>query len=379
MHPDQNTQLKVAFITYQWPEYCLRLVDALAQKAEICMLAPRPWGEHIHRLERQIQFEPFDKPRFRQPWQQLQAIYRIIRTVKTFNPDVIHLQHGHLWFNLALPLLRHYPLVVTIHDPRYHVGDRESRKTPQSIIDFGFRCATRIIVHTPQMAELVVKELNLQIGLIDIVPHVQLGDDTAQNDVQEDGHLILFFGRIWEYKGLEYLIKAEPLITSKIPEARIVIAGRGESFDRYSKMMTHPDRFIIYNEYISDTVRAELFRRASVVVLPYIEATQSGVIPVAYTFGKSVVTTAVGGLPDQVDNEQTGLLVPPRDEHALATAIIRLLQDKELRFRLGTRGKQKLETEWSAQAVAQKTLPVYYRAIERSRRMTKESLPRTVR
>lgn len=374
MNQDDPKRLKVAFITYQWPEYCLRLIGALAQKTEICLLAPRPWGEHIHRLEQTIQFKPFDKPRFRQPWKQLQAIYRMVRTVKTFHPDVIHLQHGHLWFNLALPLLKQYPLVVTIHDPRYHVGDRESQKTPQPIIDFGFRRATRIIVHTPQMAELVVKELSLPANRIDIVPHIQLGDDAAQKEVPEDGHQILFFGRIWEYKGLEYLIKAEPFITAQIPEAKIVIAGRGEAFDRYREMMVHPEQFIIHNEYISDEKRTELFRRASIVVLPYIEATQSGVIPVAYTFEKPVVTTVVGGLPDQVEDGRTGLLVPPRDEQALAHAIIRLIQDRTLRHRLGAQGKQKLETEWSAEAVGQQTLPVYYRAIQVSRHRTMEPL-----
>jgi glycosyltransferase involved in cell wall biosynthesis len=205
-----------------------------------------------------------------------------------------------------------------------------------------------------------------------------LGDDTAQQEVQEDGHQILFFGRIWEYKGLEYLIKAEPFITAQMPQAKIVIAGRGEEFDHYREMMVHPDQFIVHNEYISDEKRAELFRQASVVVLPYIEATQSGVIPVAYTFGKPVVTTAVGGLPDQVEDGQTGLLVPPRNEQALANAIICLMQDAELRHRLGAKGKQKLETEWSADAVAQETLPVYYRAAQGSRRTMKEPLQNKV-
>ena len=363
MNTVPSTRLKVAFVTYQWPEYCLRLVGALTEQADICMLGPRPWRDHLHRLEQQIRFEPFDKPRFRQPWQQIQAISRIVRTIKTFNPDVIHLQHGHLWFNLALPLLRQYPLVITIHDPRYHVGDRESQKTPQQIIDFGFRRATRIIAHTPQMAQMVIDDLRLPAEKIDVIPHIQLGDDTVQPDVPEEGNWILFFGRIWEYKGLEYLIKAEPYITAQIPRAKIVIGGRGEDFDRYRAMMVHPEQFIVHNEHVSDEKRAELLRRSSVVVLPYIEATQSGVIPVAYTFGKPVVTTNVGGLPDQVDDGRTGLLVPPKDEKALASAILRLLQDTPLRQQMGANGKRKLETEWSAEAIAGQTLPAYYHAI----------------
>ena len=71
---------------------------------------------------------------------------------------------------------------------------------------------------------------------------------------------VLFFGRIWEYKGLEYLIRAEPLITAEVPNVKIVIAGEGEDFDRYRRLMVHPERFVVYNEYVSDDVRATLFQ-----------------------------------------------------------------------------------------------------------------------
>ena len=92
-------------------------------------------------------------------------------------------------------------------------------------------------------------------------------------------------------------------------------------------MMVNPDRFIVLNEYVSDEKRAELFRRASVVVLPYIEASQSFIISIAYRFGKPVVATTVGGLPQMVDDGKTGFLVPPRDVDALADAIVRLMQN----------------------------------------------------
>jgi glycosyltransferase involved in cell wall biosynthesis len=193
---------------------------------------------------------------------------------------------------------------------------------------------------------------------------IALGDDQAQSEVQEDDHQILFFGRIWEYKGLEYLIRAEPLISAQVPEAQIVIAGRGEDFARYRRLMVHPERFTVYNEYVPEAKCAELFRRASVVALPYIDASQSAVIPVAYTFGKPVVATTVGGLPELVEHGRTGYLVPPRDERALADALVRLLLDPKLRRELGANGKRKADTECSPKAVARLTLEVYCRAIQ---------------
>jgi glycosyltransferase involved in cell wall biosynthesis len=163
---------------------------------------------------------------------------------------------------------------------------------------------------------------------------------------------------------LEYLIRAEPLITAQVPDAKFVIAGRGEDFNRYRRLMVHPERFTVYNEYLPHDKRDELFRRASVVALPYIDASQSGVIPTAYTFGKPVVATTVGGLPELVEHGRTGYLVPPRDEQALADALVRLLIDKQLRHELGSNGKHKSNTELSPAAVARQTVAVYCRAIE---------------
>ena len=356
--------MKVAFLSFDFGEYCIQLASALVREAEVLLLLPhREAAPHSSELDQAVRFRPFNKPRLRQPLKQVRMIYTILQHIKMFDPDVVHIQHRHLWFNLALPLLRQYPLVLTIHDPRYHVGDRESQKTPQMLVDSGYRRAAQVIVHGEQIKQVVVDELRIPNEIVHVVPMIALGDDTVGTQIQEDNHLVLFFGRIWEYKGLEYLIRAEPLITAQVPDARIVIAGQGEDFARYRRMMVHPEHFIVYNEYVSDDKRAELFRRASIVVLPYVGASQSGVIPVAYTFSKPVVATTVGGLPEMVAHGQTGYLVPPRDERALADAIVHLLQDKTLRRQLGANAKRKIDTECSPHVVAKETLAVYHCAI----------------
>lgn len=360
----ENKQLKVTLLSFDFGEYCNRLASALAQEAQVQLLLPNQLAApYLSMLDQSVNFQPFNHPRLRQPLQQMRMIYTILRYIGNFAPDVIHIQHSHLWFNFALPLLSRQPLVITIHDPRHHVGDRASQKTPQMIADFGYTRADQVIVHAKQLKQEVVQRLGIPGQNVHVIPHIAPSDDSAQNQVQEDDHLILFFGRIWEYKGLEYLIRAEPLITAQVPNARIVIAGQGEDFARYRRMMIHPESFIVYNEYIPYEKRTELFRRASVVVLPYIDASQSGIIPIAYTFEKPVVATTVGGLPEMVEHGRTGYLVPPRDERALADAIVRLLRDKTLRHQMGVNGKRKIDTECSPHVVAHKTLAVYLYAI----------------
>jgi glycosyltransferase involved in cell wall biosynthesis len=154
-----------------------------------------------------------------------------------------------------------------------------------------------------------------------------------------------------------------------------VIAGEGEDLARYRGMMVNPDRFVIDNGYITEARRAELFQRAAVVVLPYIDASQSGVAALASTYGKPAVVTSVGSLPETIEHGRTGYIVPPRDESALASAILTLLQDPSLRRRLGENARRKAETEWSPHIVAMQTLAVYEAAIlERQRRTVKGSI-----
>ena len=362
--PPRN-RLRVAFVSYNFGEYCVRLVNALAGHADMLLVMPDQIIEpHVTKLNPAVRLVAFRNPRLRQPLRQIHNIRSLISQIHKFSPDVIHYQGAHLWFDLALPLLRRYPLVFTIHDIRPHPGDRLSQKTPQSIENFARRRADQLIVHTQYTRNLLLREWPRAAERASVIPHIQIGESPSSSNAREDENLILFFGRIWEYKGLEYLIRAEPLISAKVPNARFLIAGEGEDFARYRRMMVHPDRFVVHNEYIPEDRAADYFRRATVVVLPYIEASQSGVIPMAYSAGKPVVATTVGGLPEMVENGRTGYLVPPRDSAKLAEVVTKLLLDETLRRRMGANAKRKIEQECSPFVVAQKTIEVYLHAVE---------------
>jgi glycosyltransferase involved in cell wall biosynthesis len=355
--------VKVAFISFDFGEYCSRLAGALAAEAEVLLLLPHNQITSSVSIPRDLQFQPFHKPRLRQIMSQARMLRALIERVKSFDPDVVHLQQGHLWFNLALPLLGRIPLVLTVHDAIQHPGDRGAKNTPQAISDFGFRRAHQLIVHGRYIKQLFLERHPIAPQNVHVIPHIAMGDASARPEIAEREYQILFFGRIWRYKGLEYLIQAAPLITARVPEAKIVIAGIGEDFDRYRRLMKNPQTFVVYNEYISNEKQSELFRQSSLIVLPYIEASQSGVIPLAYTFSKPVVATTVGALPEMVEDGGTGYLVSPCDVKALADAVVRLLLDRELRHGMGATGKTKIDNECSAEVIAQQTLAVYRAAI----------------
>jgi glycosyltransferase involved in cell wall biosynthesis len=364
--------MRVAHVSFDFGEYCIRLASGVAQDRDISVRLFLPNSEanpYLYLLSKSVELQLFDKPRLRQPFKQIQMVTRLVKQIRDFKPDVIHLELGHFWFNWSLPLLGDRPLVLTVHDALIHMGDKASGKTPQWVWDRACHCARERIVHAQQIKDVLVQRLKISSNTVHVVPPVLMGDDTVAENVQEEEALVLFFGRIWEYKGLEYLIRAEPSITARCPQAKIVIAGKGEDLSHYRRIMSNPDRFIVHNEYVSDEKRAELFRRASLVVLPYIEASQSGVVRIAYRFGKPVVATTVGGLPELVDHGRTGYLVPPRDANALADAIVLLLKNKELRRQFGESGKRMINVECAPELAGERTRAVYRLAMNREDRL----------
>ncbi len=364
-----HPRMRVALVSYNFGEYCIRLANSLVKDVDLLLVMPEhEVAPHRARLDSRVELHTFAQPRLRQPYLHLKTIIPIHWRVRQFNPDIIHFQHGHMWFNMTLPLLKRVrfpkriPLVVSIHDPRHHSGDKDSQRTPQWMMDFGYLRADRAIVHGEQIRQVCVEQVGVRneiIHTIPPVPDVIPGEAATLEQIEEDDRLVLFFGRIWGYKGLDYLIRAEPLISKRVPDVKIMIAGKGEEFDRYEQMMVNRERFIIHNDYIPVQQRDEYFKRASIIVLPYIDATISGVIPVAYTFGKPVIATTVGILPEMVDHGETGLLVEPKNETALADAVVQLLEDPARRHRMGAQARKKIETDLSPDTLARQTIEVY--------------------
>jgi len=179
--------------------------------------------------------------------------------------------------------------------------------------------------------------------------------------VPEEPGTVLFFGRAHPHKGLEYLIKAQPLMSKSVPNINILISAHGEDLNRCQQMIVDPDRFEITEGFVSGDRMAELFQRSALIVLPYLTASTSGVLVTAYSFGKPVVASRVGCLSEYVEDGVTGILVEPANVEELAKAVVKLLQDDGLRQCMGENAKGRIIAMQKA-AIAQ-TLLVYEKAI----------------
>jgi glycosyltransferase involved in cell wall biosynthesis len=143
---------------------------------------------------------------------------------------------------------------------------------------------------------------------------------------------ILFFGYVRAYKGLEYLLRAMPVVLKELDVRLAVVGEFYDGITTYRGLVAElglQERVTLVDRYVPNEGVGRYFSQADLVVLPYVTATQSGIIQIAYSFGIPVVTTNVGGLPEVVEDGTTGYLVPPKDASALAQAILRFYRERE--------------------------------------------------
>lgn len=278
-----------------------------------------------------------------------------LSVITKINPDIIHLHDGHPWVGILLPFLSKYKIITTVHDVTPHIG---YRYIDQAIsLKIHLKYSDALIVHGKNAKETLAKELKNKN--IYIVPHGDYSffNKICKDEYEEEPFHILFFGNIVAYKGLPYLIQAAPLISDKIPNIKVIIAGSGNFIEK--ETIEKSPYFEIHNYFIAEKDVGKYFQRASLVVLPYIEGTQTGVIPIAYAFKKPVVVTNVGSIPEVVDEGITGYIVPPKDPNALANAIIKLLNNDSLRKQMGENAYNKMEKELSWDFIAGETCKIY--------------------
>ena len=181
--------------------------------------------------------------------------------------------------------------------------------------------------------------------------YLQWDADPSVGETPADGPLrLLFFGKIRRYKGLSVFLRALAKVKEKIP-VRATIAGEfyvdPNPYRKIAARLGLDDILIWEERYVPNEDVPRLFRESDLVVLPYLEATQSGVVPVAYQFEVPVVASDVGGLSEVVVEGETGYLVPAGDSSALAERILRFRKNDEgTEFRKNIRQfRQKLSWE----------------------------------
>lgn len=147
--------------------------------------------------------------------------------------------------------------------------------------------------------------------------------------VPPDKNLLLFFGLIRAYKGLKCLIQAMAKVVKSIDCVLLIVGEFYESKEEYLALIKElglEGHIVVRDEYVKNEAVPLYFSSADVVVLPYVSATQSGIVQIAFGLNKPVITTNVGGLPEAVEDGKTGFVVEPQSPEKLAQAIVQFYQ-----------------------------------------------------
>ena len=296
-------------------------------------------------------------------------------------PGILHYQWAHMPLLDALMVSRlqdsGWRAVATAHDfapppPFASLWKRQALRF--------YKYVDAVVVHTARLAALAGAEFRIPPSRLNVIARGDLGvlrgselsraEARTRIGVGGSGRVLLFFGMIKPNKGLVHLLRAMPEVLRALPDARLVIAGEPvEKFDGYATIIQElgiAHAVITRLGYVRDEDVGAYFQSADLIVLPHTEVSLSGVAWVALGFGRPIVGTNIGGLPDLVQEGANGVLVPPGSSTALSQAIIRMLRDPELLERMGERGRARFEARHSWARTAKETLDLYRRLMNGS-------------
>jgi len=315
-----------------------------------------------------------DKNKFIKFIELAQYYIRLYKFIKLNNPDIVHYQffrrNGEVLLYRLLKLKK-INLVQTAHNVLPH----ENSKIDHLIKSIVYKNAKSIIVHSNFIKNKLLQAFPIDNDKVQIVPHgnfdiylpeveFDIVELRKTLEIKREDNVILFFGFIREYKGLDILLDAFELSASKDPGLKLLIAGsvqkKLEQFylDKIDQS-EFKDRIIFHSGYIPKEKVAIYFSSADVVILPYKEIDHSGIIHLAYSFGKPVIATNVGDFSEVIQNNKSGLLLNGKNAKELAEKIIKAFDNKQNLVQMGKNARRLSETKYSWNFVAKETLKVY--------------------
>jgi glycosyltransferase involved in cell wall biosynthesis len=263
--------------------------------------------------------------------------------IRRFRPDLVLFSWWHPFFAPAFGTVARLarrigraPSCFLCHNVIPH----EPSVVDRLLLRYAFSSAAAFITHSHEEARKL-KEFRPRANVFHsphptyeaFVPETRLTADEAKLRLELSGRrVLLFFGFVRAYKGLNHLLEAMDHLPPEAGYHLLVVGEFYEDRARYEPqldILRQRGQLTLVDRYVPNEEVPLYFSAADVVMVPYLSATQSGIVQMAYGFGRPVIATAVGGLPEVVFEGRTGSLVPPADASALARAVRRLFEEHD--------------------------------------------------
>jgi len=289
--------------------------------------------------------------------------------------DVIHI---HDWLTAPVGIASKYysnkPLISTVHS--IEIGRAQGLNSPDSLLIDGLEWwmtyeAAKVISCSSSMKWELENHFHLPSEKIIVIPNaVDISKYERKVDreavkrrygIEPHEKVVLFIGRLVPQKGVEYLLRAIPLILQRYRDVKFVIAGDGWSKDYLEEeaRSTGSQDKIRFLGFISDSELTELTISSDVLVVPSVYEPFGIVALEGMAAGVPVVAANVGGLAEIIEHDRTGVLVYPRNPESIAWGVSRVLLDSGYARWLVQNARRKVQEEYSWEAIAQRTIEVY--------------------
>jgi glycosyltransferase involved in cell wall biosynthesis len=341
----------------------LMTVTGLAEAGHQAILVAHEAGELRRRASEGLRFIGFS-PRSEFD---VHAGWQLARVLRETEPDVVH-AHDPMAVSLAAMALQMRtgsearPLVVASRRVDFHLKRHAFSKWKYGHVDV-FIAASEIIRSIlvadgvpPDRIDVVHDGVN--VTTIDKQPIV---DAHAAFWLPKGAPLVGNVAALAAHKGQRHLVAAAAKVVRELPDTRFLVVGEGELRDQLERQIHDLglDRHVVLAGFRSDVLG--LVKSFDLFVMSSITEGLGSAILEAMACSRAVVATRAGGIPEAVDDEVTGVIVPPRDEDALAAGIVRLLKSPELRRELGQAGRQRVIDSFSVDRLVEGTANVYER------------------
>lgn len=278
--------------------------------------------------------------------------YAVRDSFKDYDIQAIYCPMCTFW---TAPINRLFPeakKIIACHDPTPHSGETYTALNRLCRVDRAYFEADEIIVHTEKFIREVEKRYE-KTGHVHYLPfgrpdyYKKISKKQTVVRYRPDTMNFIFFGRISPYKGLDLLAKAYKDVSARCGRVTLTIAGEGD-FAPYRRAYGRLLHVTVINRWIRDDEVESIFTGKNLIaVLPYTDATQSGVALVAMNYGVPVIASDTGGLSEQIEDGVTGLLVRPGDTRELARKMAMLIEDRQLYDKMCANVKSRTEKmEW---------------------------------
>lgn len=252
--------------------------------------------------------------------------------IRSINPEFIY------YFNIPLQsslyiLFNRGKWATAVHDPIPHSNERKLNVLIRGAISWPiYKYCQHYFLFSENLVEKFKEARRLssqKVYLTKLGPYETLN---INGELSQDAHeeiRLLFFGKIKSYKGLRYLLEAYRILKEEHQaKVTLTIAGSGYIEKDIIDLNMYPDLYV-HNRYITNDELSTFIKNCDIVVCPYTDATQSGVIMSSYAFCKPVIATNVGGLSEMVENEVNGTLIEPGSSSHIVDAVLKILNNKE--------------------------------------------------